>query len=167
MTTDSQMVQSLSRDQQVVLLSLGIQGITQRTDDSSFMGVKIPGSVRATFLQYSFGAKLGFEGTKVKIDKTGANSYKITIPAFTFIGYDDPTYKVAAEDNGVLSWTTPEIDTVDMVNTILSDEAKQKYISGNEDLLEDQAKTYYTNIATGLDKGATLTFEFDKTSVSK
>lgn len=166
-TTDTQMVESLTREQQVVLLSLGIQGITERTDDSSFMGVKIPGSDRATFLEYTFNAKLGFEGTQVKIDRTGEDSYLITIPAFTFIGYDDPTYKVAAEDNGVLAWTTPEIDTVDMVNTILSEDAKQKYLTGNEEVLEDQAKTYYTTIAQGLDKAATLTFKFADPTVDQ
>lgn len=158
--TDSQIVNSVTREQQVVLLSLGIQGLSEKDSDSKIFGVSVPGSDRTTFLQYSFTAKLGIEGQDVTIEPTGDNSYLVTIPEFTFIGVDEPTYKLAAEDNGVLSWVTPDIDTTYMINDILNDSTKQQYIEANKDTLEDQAKVFYTNIIMGVDPTVTVEFAY-------
>lgn len=91
---------------------------------------------------------------------TGDNSYLVTIPEFTFIGVDEPTYKLAAEDNGVLSWVTPDIDTTEMVNDILNDSTKQQYIEANIDTLEDQAKVFHTNVIMGVDPTVTVEFAY-------
>ncbi|AQP43569.1 hypothetical protein [Tessaracoccus flavus] len=157
---DSRTVASLSREEQVVLLSLGIQGIAERNEKSSVFGFDVPGSGRATFLQYEFNAKLGLEGKDVTIEPTGEDSFRITIPEFVFIGHDNPNFRLAAEDNGVLSWITPEADTVDMINNILDSEAQQEYIDSNEDILRDQAEVFYTSIIESVDPDVTLTFDF-------
>ncbi|MGO3796959.1 MAG: hypothetical protein ACTJGR_07570 [Pauljensenia sp.] len=158
-SVDSQIMNSVTREQQVVLLSLGIQGITSTDARSEFFGLEIPGTDRSSFLEYSFNAKLGIQGEDVKIEKTGDRTYLVSIPEFTFIGYDNPHYKVAAESNGVLSWATPEIDTAEMITRILNDSAREKYIESNEDTLKDQAKIFYSNIISGIDP--TIVTEFD------
>ena len=50
-STDSRIIESVSRKEQVVLLSLGIQGISEKNGKSTFLGVDVPGSTRASFLQ--------------------------------------------------------------------------------------------------------------------
>lgn len=157
---DSRTVASLTREEQVVLLSLGIQGIAERNEKSSVLGFDVPGSGRATFLQYEFNAKLGLEGKDVTIEPTGEESLLITIPEFVFIGHDNPNFRLAAEDNGVLSWITPETDTIDMINNILDSEAQQEYIDSNEDILRDQAEVFYTSIVESVDPDISLTFDF-------
>ena len=52
----------------------------------------------------------------------------VAIPEFKFIGYDHPEYRVVVEQNGALSFGTQQIDSLDMVNNILTDKAKKEYV---------------------------------------
>ena len=139
-THDSQVIQAIERTQEVSLLSLGIQGITEEDKCAEAFGKCVPGSTEKVFLQYNFDAKLGIDGAEVRVTKTGKNAYLVSVPEFSFIGYDEPTFKVATEDGGVLSWITPDIDKVEMVNKILNDDAQTEYVASNEEILEDQTK---------------------------
>lgn len=162
-TRNSQVVQSITREQQVVLLSLGIQGIVERTQDSKLFGqeyLTIPWSERASFIQYEFTAKLGFDGGQVQIEQTGDSSYRISIPEFEFIGHSDERFKVAAEDNGVLSWITPPIDPVEMVNEVLNDRAKTEYVEQHQDVLRSQAEAFYSGILRGIDPQLTAEYVY-------
>lgn len=157
---DSQVIQAIERTQEVSLVSLGIQGIKQKDQSGTIFGMNIPGTGEKVFLQYSFDAKLGIDGAQVNVTKTGKNAYLIAVPEFIFIGYDEPTFKVAAEDGGALSWVTPDIDEVEMVNEILNDDARRTYIDSNEQLLKEQTKVFYRSLITSIDPAVTMTFEF-------
>ncbi len=161
-SSNTQIINAIERKEQVVLLSLGIQGISERTAGSKFFGIDIPGSNRASFLQYNFNAKLGLEGKDVKIERTGDNQYRLSLPAFTFIGHDNVSFKLAAESNGVLSWATPQIDPVETINQILNDEARSQYVTANQQILTDQARAFYTGIIRSVDPSAEVTFDFSK-----
>ena len=114
-TKDERSVQSIVREQQVVLVGLDIQGIQPAKSATKWWGIEVPGSSRASFIQYNFTAKLGIEGGDVKIKDVGEKGYLVTIPDFIFIGHDDVTFRMAVEQNGVLSWITPEIDELEAV----------------------------------------------------
>jgi hypothetical protein len=157
---DSQVVRAIKRTQEVSLLSLGVQGIEEKQQSAEIFGRSIPGTGEKAFLQYDFNAKLGIAGAKVKVTKTGKNAYLISVPKFIFIGYEKPTFKVAVEDGGVLSWATPDIDKVEMINEILNDDARQKYIDSNEALLKGQTKVFYNSLITGIDPAVVTRFEF-------
>jgi hypothetical protein len=157
----SQVITSIAREQQVVLLSLGIQGIDKKGTNSELpFGIEIPGSERALFLQYSFKAKLGLEGGDVKIVPSGEHGYLITVPEFVFVGHSDEHFELISENGGLLSWLTPEIDQMAMVTTILNDEAQRRYISEHRELLQDQTRVFYTSIVQSIDPESTLTFDF-------
>lgn len=157
---DSQVINAVDRIEQVALVSLGIQGITERRSNSELFGITVPGSGRVTFIQYSFNGKLGIDGEDVTVTPTGENSYLVSIPQFIFIGYDDLDFKVAAEDNGVLSWVTADIDSLDIVNEVLDGAAQQEYLQGNVDLLEEQAQTFYRSIILSVNPEIQVEFEF-------
>jgi hypothetical protein len=157
---DSQVIQAIERTQEVSLLSLGIQGIREKDQNREIFGRSVPGTGEKTFLQYNFHAKLGIDGAQVKVTKTGKNAYLISVPKFIFIGYEKPTFKVAVEDGGVLSWATPDIDKLEMVNDILNDGARQKYIDSNENLLEAQTKVFYDSLIASVDPTVVTRFEF-------
>ena len=70
------------------------------------------------------------------------------------------TFKVAVEKNGVLSWVTPEIDTVEMTNQILNDETQQKYLDDNEEILREQAQAFYKGIVGAIDPDIRLEFDY-------
>ena len=73
-SSNTQIVNAVTREQQVVLLSLGIQGIATKTRTTTFLGVEVPGSERATFLQYAFRAKLGVDGKDVRSRRAATTS---------------------------------------------------------------------------------------------
>lgn len=157
---DSQVITAITRTEQVVLLSLGIQGIAEREMSSQLLGVKVPWSDRATFLQYGFTAKLGIDGGDVSIEQIGTDAFLISIPEFIFIGHEKETFEVVVEDNGALSWITPEADTAKMITKILNDATEAQYIDANEAVLRDQAAAFYEGIVAGVDPGLTVEFEF-------
>ncbi|MFT4296331.1 MAG: hypothetical protein QM582_13055 [Micropruina sp.] len=159
-SNNTQIIKSVERKEQVVLLSLGIQGIAEKKGKTAFLGVEVPGSERASFVQYTFNAKLGLEGKDVTITQAGPKELVVSIPEFAFLGHDDVRFRLAAENNGALSWVTPQIDTVEMINSILNDEAQKQYVSSNVEILRDQAKVFYTGIIAGVDPSITVRFEF-------
>jgi hypothetical protein len=157
---DSQVIQAIERTQEVSLLRLSIQGIKDEDRNRTLFGKNLPGTGEKVFLQYNFKAKLGIDGADVKVTKTGANAYSISVPKFIFIGYDEPTFKLAVEDGGVLSWVTPDINKIEMVNKILNDGARQTYISSNKELLEDQTRVFYDSLISSIAPDVVTSFEF-------
>lgn len=123
-------------------------------------GLNVPGTSRAEYIQYSFDAKLGIEGKDVTIESQPDNTFVITIPQYIFIGFDNSKYEVAAESNGLLSWTTPEIESTEMITNIINDTAKEKYIKENTELLKNQTTSFYTDIIRSIDSEVKLRFVF-------
>lgn len=157
---DSQVVQSIKRTEEVSLLALGIQGITSEERCSTAFGKCIPGTSDEVYLQYTFTGKLGIDGAAVDVRETGADAYTISIPAFEVIGYSDPEFEVAVTDDGVLSWVTEDIDQTEMITKILGEDAQQKHLEDNEDLLQEQTKAFYDNIILSVAPEAKITYEF-------
>ncbi|MCR2817305.1 hypothetical protein NQ166_00480 [Microbacterium sp. zg.Y1090] len=161
-TSDSQIYQSVQRQEKVALLALSIQGISRQEADGSILGIPAPAGDRTTIIQYAFTAQVGIDGSHATIEAAGdgEGSYVVSIPEFIFIGYDDPRFEDAIESNGPLSFLTEEVEVTEMINNILSEENQQTYIEDHAEILRDQAEAYYTGIIQGIDPDATLTFEF-------
>ena len=159
-SSDSQVVQSHERTQEVSLLSLGNQGIKEESRISEIFGKTIPGTGEKLFLQYTFKAKLGIDGAKVKVTTTASGRYVISVPEFVFLGYDKPNFKVAVQDNDALSWATPDIDQMQMVNEILNDKARREYLAGSDDILREQTKVFYDGLIKSVDPAAKTEFVF-------
>ncbi|MDQ0613481.1 hypothetical protein QF046_001122 [Microbacterium sp. W4I4] len=160
--SSSQVITSITQTEEVSLLSLGIQGIDSKKANSKvpFLGLDILGSERATFLQYEFTAKLGFDGAETKIENVDEDAYRISIPEFIFIGHSDVKFELIADNSGGLSVFTPEIKQIDMVNKVLDSKQQAKYIEDNEQTLREQAIAFYTGIIHAIDPKVTLDFVF-------
>lgn len=161
---DSQVIQAVERTEEVALVSLNIQGITDEENSSTLFGRRVPGTGQTVFVQYEFTAKLGIDGADVEIAREGEDGYQVSIPAFTFIGFDQPRFKEAVTDGGVLSFVTPDIDQLDLVNSILGDEQKNEYVANNRAVLEEQARAFYGRIVTSIDPGADVEYVFAEDS---
>ncbi|UTT70574.1 hypothetical protein NMQ03_05395 [Arthrobacter sp. DNA4] len=157
---DSQVVQAVTRVQEVALLSLHIEGVSRQESNGEILGITVPASAKTTLLQYKFNAKLGIDGSQVKIEPNGAESFRVTIPNFIGLGFDDPSFEDPLESSGTLSWLTPPAVETRMINNILSDENKQKFITQNEAALKEQAKSFYSGIIASVDPDVTVEFEF-------
>lgn len=157
---DSQVVNAIERTEEVSLVSLAIQGIKEKAESAKLFGKRVPGTSEKVFLQYNFNAKLGVDGADVRVVKTGKSAYRVAVPKFKFIGYDKPTFKVAAVDGSVLSWAAPDVDQVEMINEILNGAAQQTYLKSYDEELKSQTKTFYDTLITSIDPAAVTTFEF-------
>ena len=157
---DSQVVQSVTRVQEVALLSLHIEGVATDEKNREILGVAVPASEKTTLIQYKFDAKLGIDGSQVKIEPTGPESYRVTIPQFIGIGFDNPVFEDALESNNALGWLAPPAIQTLMINNILSDKNKQKYITQNAAAMKEQAQVFYSGIIASVDPGITVDFEF-------
>lgn len=118
---DSQVVQAVTGIQEVALLSLHIEGVTRNESNGEILGVAIPAGEKTTLIQYKFDAKLGIDGSQVKIEPTGPGSFRVTIPQFIGIGFDHPVFEDPLESSNALSWLAPPAVQTRMVNHILSD----------------------------------------------
>ncbi|TFC29342.1 hypothetical protein E3O25_05360 [Cryobacterium sp. TMT1-3] len=159
---DSQVVQSVTRVQEVALLSLHIEGVSKHEGNGEIFGVAVPASEKTTLIQYAFDAKLGIDGSLVKIESTGSKSFRVNIPEFIGMGFDDPVFADPLESNNALSWLTPAAVQTRMINNILSEENKQEYITLNEAALQAQAEAFYSGIIESIDPEVSIEFEFAK-----
>ena len=157
---NTQVINAVQREEQVVLLSLGIQGLAEKSSAGEVFGVRVPWTDRTQFVQYSYKAKLGIEGKDVRVTETGEHAYTVEVPQFIFIGHTDEEFKTAVEDNGVLSWTTQPLDAASTVSGVLSADKKREDINDNRELLQDQARSFYEGIIRGVDPEAQVTLEF-------
>lgn len=157
---DSQIIQAVERQQKVGLLSLSIQGIADSKTKSQILGLDVPGSERALFLQYKYTAQLGLDGAKVSVKKTGENSYRVTVPEFEYLGNSDVSFKKAIEQNGAISMVTPEIDVSKLVNKVLNPDTKKQTIKENKTLLKDQCRNFYDGLITAIDPEAKTEYVF-------
>ena len=157
---NTQVINAVQREEQVVLLSLGIQGLAEKSSAGEVFGVRVPWTDRTQFVQYSYKAKLGIEGKDVRVTESGEHAYTVEIPQFIFIGHTDEEFKTAVEDNGVLSWTTQPLDAASTVSDVLSADKKREDINDNRELLQDQARSFYEGIIRGVDPEAQVTLKF-------
>ena len=157
---NTQVINAVQREEQVVLLSLGIQGLAEKSSAGEVFGVRVPWTDRTQFVQYSYKAKLGIEGKDVRVTETGEHAYTVEVPQLIFIGHTDEEFKTAVEDNGVLSWTTQPLDAASTVSDVLSADKKREDINDNRELLQDQARSFYEGIIRGVDPEAQVTLEF-------
>lgn len=150
---------AVTRTQEVALVALGIESIEERkTEDGQLLFLSIPNS-RATFIRYSFGAKLGIDADGVEIDEQPDGSFVVRIPSFIVIGLDHQHVETAVESNHVLSWTTPEIDKDETYNTIFGDDDEAEYLTKNGELLQDQTRAFYSTMIHAIDPDVVLEFE--------
>ncbi|MFJ4027899.1 hypothetical protein ACIPWF_11075 [Paenarthrobacter sp. NPDC089989] len=159
---DTQVVQAVTRVQEVALVSLHIEGVARHESTGEILGVAVPASEKTTLIQYKFDAKLGLDGSQVKIVRTGTDSYRVTIPEFIGIGFDDPVFEDPMESSEALSWLTPSAVQTRIINNILSDENKRKYITQNEAALKEQAQAFYSGIIASVDPDVDIDFEFQR-----
>ena len=153
-------IKSLTKEKQIVLVNLGMSEVFNEEKSSQLFGKNIVGTNRKKFMQATFDAKLGIDGKDVDIESDGKNSYVITVPKFMFIGYNNPNFKLLDENNGVFSSFTSDISETDMINKVLNDKSKQKYVEKYDNLLKQSTKDFYRELAHSIDPDAKLSFKF-------
>ena len=157
---ETQTITYLEKDKEIALVTLGIAEIIDETHSQIIFGFEVPWSNKQVFMKASYTAKLGIDGNEVEITQIGENEYQIYIPKFIFIGYADPAFEHVVDNNGVLSFTTENIDQAGMITNMFSPENQEKYIEQYLPLLKESAEEFYNNLVPSFAEGVKLTFVY-------
>lgn len=157
---DTQIITAVEQQEELALVSLGVQGIKEKNSEFTINDWQLPGTAKATFIQYTFKAKLGIDGEDVSIEQDASGTYQVSIPEFIFIGHDEIDFKLITENNGALSWLSPAVEQTEMINEVLGEDLQAQYLADHEDALKDQSEHFYRSIITGIQPEADVEFEF-------
>ena len=160
MRDSSLVVTAIERTEEVSLLSVGVQGITEARESKEIFGITVPGSEKAKFIQHEFNLKLGIDGSEVSIEETGDNEFTLTIPRFIVIGHDELDVNTVVENNGILSFVSADISENEETERVLSDAALAEYVVKYDDLLRDQTEFFYSSIIRSIDPTIDLEFVY-------
>lgn len=155
-----EVIMAVERREEIVLLSTATEGLHTVQSEGKIFKWSLPRSGRTNILQYSFNTKLGIDGRGVNIREISEDQFRVTIPEFKTIGFSEPKFKTVHRSGGVLSFVTEDIDTAEAINEILNDDSRQVHIDSNRELLQDQARLFYTDLIRAIDEDVSLQFEF-------
>ncbi len=155
---NEQVVTFITKEEQTVLLTLGVEGISEAEGIPPEILKDVPVLKKVRLMQYSLTAKLGVDA--VTIDATGDHQFTVKVPPFTWIGEADTNIDRVISDDGVLSAFTAQMSESEQFNAIVDDELKNQYLSANDEALRNQAEFHFTKLAHSIDPDAELTFEF-------
>lgn len=159
-TSRTEVIKSIERHEEIVLLSAATQGLHTVEKDAQIWKWDLPRSKRTNILQYSFTSKLGIDGRDVDIREIGDDHYRIIIPEFEVIGYVEPQFQTVLRDGQALSFVTEDVDTAEIITEILNDVKWKEHVDANRDLMQQQARAFYSNIVYAVDDDVQLQFEF-------
>ncbi|MBW9093326.1 hypothetical protein JNB62_06495 [Microbacterium jejuense] len=157
---NEQVVTSIEKEEQTVLLSLGVEGISEAEGIPPAILKDFPLLAKARYMVYSMKAQLGVD--TVTIEATDDHKFIVTVPEFIWIGQDEFKVGDVFSNDGVLSAFTEQDSESEQVTAIINDEVKQKHLAANQELLRDQTEFYFTKLATSIDPDAELTFVFEE-----
>jgi hypothetical protein len=161
-TNETQTITYLEKNKEIALVTLGVTDILDQTTSKKLFGKKVAFSDKKTFMKATFEAKLGIDGKDVKVTEIGEKEFEINIPKFVFIGYSNPKFEHIADNNGVLSFLTEDIDQAELINKMLDEKGQEKYISQYTSLLKESAEEFYNNLIPSFDKGVKLSFKYEE-----
>lgn len=155
---NEQVVMFITKEEQTVLLTLGVEGISESEGLPPAVLKDVPLLQKARLMQYSLKAKLGVDAET--IDATGDHQFVVTVPPFIWIGEADRKIERVINDDGGLSAFTEQKTESEQLNGLVDDDLKTKYLKSNAEALRNQAEFHFTKLAHSIDPDAELTFEF-------
>ena len=101
----------------------------------------------------------------VKIKYNDKNQVDITVPKFDVIGVEldkKNPYQLYDDSGNVLSASTKNVDTGQLVSQALSSSKQEHYLKTYKNMIQDSAKDYYTTLfkSTGQETSVKVNFEW-------
>lgn len=149
------MVQSIEKVNEQVFLNVGIETVISSSEHTEIplTKIKIPWTEKKALIIVNYKAKLGIK-KPVKIEMEKEKEYKITVPNYEVIGISldkDNPYKIYDNSGEILSYSTKDIDTGELVTNELSDEMQRKYLKEYKTQMDESAKEYYETLFKAAD----------------
>ena len=158
------LVKYIKQANETVFLNVGVQSIETKANNTTIPWTKIgiPLTEKKAVIILNFEAKLGIKKA-VDVAKLSENSYKITVPKYDVIGIaldKKAPYQLYDASGELLSYSTSDIDTGELVTKKLSNAKQKDYLKQYKDQMNNAAKAYYQALFSAIDKNIRLTFVF-------
>lgn len=144
------MVKYIEEVKETVFLNVGIQSVETKTNNTKipWTAIGIPLSEKKAIIILNYEAKLGIK-EPVKITETSENHYRIQLPAYEVIGVEldkEEPYQLYDSRGELLSYSTKEVDTGELVTQRLSSDKQAQYLEQYKKQMNDSARDYYTSL---------------------
>lgn len=127
-----------------VFLNVGIEHVETKTNNTTIPWTKIgiPFSEKKALIILNYQANLGIKAP-AKIEEISEHAYKITLPKYEVIGIEldpDKPYELYDSQGELLSYSTKDVNTGEIVAKTLSNSVQEKYLSQYTKQLNESAK---------------------------
>lgn len=158
------MVKYIEKVNETVFLNVGIQSVETKSNNTTipWTDIGIPLSEKKAMIVLNYDAKLGIK-QPVTISETAENQYSIQIPAYEVIGVDldeEHPYQLYDNRGEILSYSTKEVDTGELVTQRLSSAKQQQYLKQYKSQMDESARNYYQALFAPLGDEVKLSFIF-------
>lgn len=148
------MVKYIEEVNETVFLNVGIQSVETKSNNTKipWTDIGIPLSEKKAIIVLNYDAKLGIK-QPVKISEIKENHYKIELPAYEVIGVsldEKHPYQLFDSRGELLSYSTKEVDTGELVTQRLSTAKQTQYLKQYRSQMNDSAKNYYQTLFKSL-----------------
>lgn len=158
----SSVVQYVKDAEEVVFLNAGIEKIVSKENNTNVFGLfNLPASQKKSIIVLKYIAKFGIKSAP-KITSNGEHKYTITLPKYEVIGIElnkTQPYELYDTSGGLLSLSTEDVDTGELVSKGLSTKEQTKYLKAYVKDITASAKNYYATLLKGVDPDIELTFK--------
>src|SRR5574341_1038025 len=149
------LVKYIKQANETVFLNVGVQSIETKANNTTIPWTKIgiPLTEKKAVIILNFEAKLGIKKA-VDVAKLSENSYKITVPKYDVIGIaldKEAPYQLYDASGELLSYSTSNIDTGELVTKKLSNAKQKEYLKQYKDQMNNAAKAYYQALFSAIE----------------
>lgn len=157
-------VKYIEKVNQTVFLSVGIQHVETKTENTKipWTDIGIPLSEKKALIILNYQAKMGIK-KPVRIIELYNNNYQIEVPEYEVIGIsldEEKPYQLYDSRGELLSASTKDIDTGEMVTKSLSNKDQEMYLKNYREQITESAKNYYMTLFKSINPDANVTFIF-------
>lgn len=159
----SEVVKYLEKVNETVFLNVGIQDVEYQVNNTKIPWVKIgiPFSEKKAIIVLNYATKLGIKEVPTFVDN--GENLLIKIPKYEVVGIeldkDDP-YNLYDSSGGLLSYSTKDIDTGELLSASLSSEKQEKYLEQYQQQMNESAENYFKTLFEAVDPDLKISFEF-------
>lgn len=157
-------IEHIEQVNELVFLNTSVQKIITAKNYTILFGQEMPFSEKSALLIVNYKAKFGIK-SPVTIEKTGEKRYRITVPSFQVIGLEldaKEPYILYDKSGDILSFTTEEIDTGQLVTDEFKSAEQTSFLTQYEDDIKESAQNYYHNLFKAISSDLQLEVVFEQ-----
>lgn len=157
-------IEHIEQVNELVFLNTSVQKIITAKNYTILFGQEMPFSEKSALLIVNYKAKFGIK-SPVTIEKTGEKRYRITVPSIQVIGLEldaKEPYILYDKSGDILSFTTEEIDTGQLVTDEFKSDEQTSFLTQYEDDIKESAQNYYHNLFKAISSDLQLEVVFEQ-----